>query len=179
MFYHAGASLWVENKYFLYLIFKRISDQVFLSLLRSFPEKMSFFRFDLFGFTKPEILISTSNNDWLISVTFLSFYCIKVTVYFTSILRFQKDKETCPGYHGKPKSQVLEPRQREKNLCSFFLSKYGVSIACDRQFALGYRCRPLWVCLDVSWPTWRFASACNSSYLLTGGVITYLVLAFA
>lgn len=40
-------------------------------------------------------------------------------------------------------------------------------------FALGYQYKPLWVCLDLSRPTWRFDLACNSSCLL--GVGCYLL----
>jgi len=40
------------------------------------------------------------------------------------------DQGTCPGSHGKPKSEkVLERRQREEISVAFVLSKYGVSIA--------------------------------------------------
>lgn len=38
-------------------------------------------------------------------------------------------------------------------------------------FALGYQYTPLCVCLDLSWPTWIFDSACDSSYLLWGWVL--------
>lgn len=75
-----------------------------------------------------------------------------------------------------------------KNICSLFLSIHGGSIVCNRHsfalgyqyrrhgFALGYLYSPLRVFLDLSWPTWRFASACNSSCLLArAGRCRYLL----
>lgn len=59
-FHHAGASQHAylgREQIFLSLDCQKGFRSGFPKSLRMFPKKMSFLRFDLFGFTKPEILI--------------------------------------------------------------------------------------------------------------------------